>query len=86
MEPVSIASALVQIVLTSEGNIIVMLESVNGINLSSNIKLLGGLVEIFDCWMFWVAAKDLLCLLRPVAKSARAPAFVITTTTYLSGR
>lgn len=51
--------------LTSERDIVVMLKSVDGIDLSSDIELLNGVVEVLDGWMLLVTAKDLLCLLRP---------------------
>jgi hypothetical protein len=51
--------------LTSERDIVVVLKSVDGIDLSSDVELLNGVVEVLDGWMLLVAAKDLLCLLRP---------------------
>jgi hypothetical protein len=52
-----------RIVLTSESDIVVVLESVDGIDLSANVELLCGVIEISDRWVLWVAAKDILGLL-----------------------
>lgn len=50
---------------TSEGDIVVVLEPVDSIDLATNVELLCGLVEIFDSWVLWVAAEDLLGLYCP---------------------
>lgn len=55
--------------LTSESNIVVVLESVDGIDLSTNVEVLGSVVKVADSWVLWVAAKDLLCLNIPMVVS-----------------
>lgn len=52
--------------LTSKTDIIVVLETVNGINLSTNVIILCGIVEIANGRVFLVTTKDLLCFLLPV--------------------
>lgn len=59
--------------LTSEGDIVVVLEPLDGIDLSANVELVCGLVEVFDSWVLWVAAEDLLGLLCPGVVLAEAP-------------
>jgi hypothetical protein len=54
----------------SEGDIVVMLEAVDGVNLATNVKLLHGVVKVFDRGVLWVAAKDLLGLLLPTSRLA----------------
>lgn len=52
--------------LTAESNVIVVLESVYSIELSTNVELASGLVEVLDSWVLDITAEDLLGLLRPV--------------------
>lgn len=74
-------------VLTSEGDIVVVLEPVDGIDLASNVELLYGLVEVYDSWVLWVTAEDLLGLLCPGGRVSRGVNGSRTAgrATYLSG-
>lgn len=51
-----------RLVHTSKRNIVVMLQSVDGLDLSTNVKLLCSLVQVLHGWVLWIAAKDLLRL------------------------
>ena len=51
-----------EMLLTSKRNIIVMLQSVDSFDLSTNVELLSSLVQVLDSWVFWVTTKDLLGL------------------------
>jgi len=50
---------------TSQSNIVVVLEAVDGVNLSTHIVFAGSVVEIFHRWVVFVSSKNLLGLLRP---------------------
>jgi hypothetical protein len=53
--------------LTSEVEEVVMLKTVNGLELTTDIKLLGGVEEVLDTGVsVIIAAKDLLGLVDPV--------------------
>ena len=53
--------------LTSEVEEVVVLKTVNGLELTTNIKLLGGVEEVLDTGVsVIIAAKDLLGLVDPV--------------------
>lgn len=47
----------------AKGNIVVMVQSGDGLNLSTNVVLLSCREEILDCRMIFVSTKDFLCLL-----------------------
>lgn len=49
----------------SKGHVIVVLESVDGLEPTTNVVLLGCVEEVSDCRVFRVATKNLLGLLRP---------------------
>lgn len=51
-----------EMLLTSKRNIIVVLQSVDSLDLSTNVELLSSLVQVLDSWVLWVTAKDLLGL------------------------
>lgn len=51
-----------ELLLTSKRNIIVVLQSVDSLDLSTNVELLSSLVQVLDSWVLWVTAKDLLGL------------------------
>lgn len=52
--------------LTSQGNIVVMHETVNGIEFSSDVIVLRALIEMFDGRMILVPTEYHLCLFLPV--------------------
>lgn len=59
--------------LTSQRNVIVVLQSPNGINLSSNVELVSSAEEVFHSRMFLIAAKNLLGFLGPAELSMESP-------------
>lgn len=52
-------------ILTAESNIVVVLQSVYGINLASDVELSCGLVKILDCWVLLISSENLLGFLDP---------------------
>jgi len=52
-------------ILTAESYIIVVLQSVDCIDLASDIEFSCGLVKILDCWVLLISAKNLLGFLDP---------------------
>ena len=55
-----------KVCLTSQSDVIVVFEAVDGVNLSSNVEFLGSLVQIFNSRMFVVSAKNFFGLLLPI--------------------
>lgn len=53
--------------LTTESDIIVVLETVDGLNLSSDIEFFGSLEQVLDGRMFRISTENLLCLLGSAA-------------------
>lgn len=47
---------------TSKCDVVVVLQSVDSLDLSTNVELLGSFVQVLDGWVLWVAAKDFLRL------------------------
>lgn len=58
--------------LTSQRNVIVVLQSPNGINLSSNVELVSSAEEVFHSRMFLIAAKNFLGFLGPAEESIQS--------------
>lgn len=54
--------------LTSEIDKVIVLEAVDGINLSTNVELASGLVEVGNGGVLLIAAKDLFGLELPVGE------------------
>jgi hypothetical protein len=56
-------------ILTSQRHVVVVHQSVNGLDLSANVELLGAVPQDLDPWMLLVTAENflsLLVLVRPV--------------------
>ena len=53
--------------LTSRGHIVVVVQLVDGLDLATNVELLGDVVQVLDGGVIGIAAKDVLGLLRPVS-------------------
>ena len=44
-------------------DIVVVVQSGNGIDLTAYVVILDGVVQVFDCWMLWVSTEYFLGLL-----------------------
>ena len=54
---------------TSEANIIIVVQSVNRIQLPSNVIFIRGAEQIMDCWVFWITPKHVGCFFLPSSAS-----------------
>lgn len=70
--------------LTSQSNVIVVVQLVDGLDLSSHVKLLCGVVEVANGGVLRVSTEDLLGLLHPISVNIY-PNLVLSWDTYLSG-
>lgn len=52
--------------LTAQSNVVVVVELVDGLDLSTDVEFLDGVVQVFDSGVLLVTAEDKLCLLGPV--------------------
>lgn len=50
---------------TAEGDIVVVVELVDGLDLATNVELLNGVVQVHDSRVLWVTAEDELSLSSP---------------------
>jgi hypothetical protein len=55
--------------LTSEVDVVVMHQSVDCLDLSTNVVLLGLVEKVTDCRVFFISTKDFFSLLLPVSWS-----------------
>lgn len=54
--------------LTAETDVVVVTETVDGVELAADVELFGGVVQVADGGVLFVAAEDLLGLLRSVVR------------------
>lgn len=50
---------------TSEADVVVVLKTIDSINLASNIELLSDAVQVFHSWVLLIPTKDFLRFLCP---------------------
>ena len=54
--------------LTSKTDIVVVVELVDGLELTTDIEVLGGVVEVDDSRVLWVSTEDKFTLLLPIGR------------------
>ena len=71
--------------LTSESDIVVVLQSVDSIKLTTDIELFCGVVQVLYSWVILITAENLLGLLGPKGILLEGKAEVGACSAYLSG-
>ena len=51
----------------AQGDVVVMVESGDGIDLAAYVVILDRVVQVFDCWMLWVSTEYFFSLLFSVS-------------------
>lgn len=59
---------------TAQRNIVVVVQFVDGVNFTTDVEFLGGLVQVLDGWVLGITTEDQLALLSPLIRKEVASA------------